>query len=82
MEAEDRTTSQAAMHQNVAADQAADLNQDDSTDQRGSNTSLATDQRAPQVTFFATDGPERFARVGSVFLGRELRPEDVSLVDL
>ncbi|MGE4553435.1 MAG: glutamate racemase [Desulfovibrionaceae bacterium] len=32
--------------------------------------------------FYATDGQERFARVGSIFLGRELTPGDVALVDL
>ena len=35
-----------------------------------------------RVQFFATDGPERFARVGSIFLGRELKAQDVGLVDL
>jgi glutamate racemase len=34
------------------------------------------------TVFLATDGPDRFARVGSIFLGRELRPRDVKLVDL
>ncbi|WP_051260988.1 glutamate racemase [Desulfovibrio inopinatus] len=34
------------------------------------------------IGFLATDGPERFARVGSIFLGRTLTPHDVSLVDL
>ena len=32
--------------------------------------------------FFATDDPERFARVGETFLGRALAPADVTLVDL
>ena len=32
--------------------------------------------------FLATDGPERFARVGSIFLGQDLRANDVALVDL
>ena len=32
--------------------------------------------------FYATDGQERFARVGSIFLGRELASGDVTLVDL
>lgn len=36
--------------------------------------------QAPQYTFLATDGPERFARVGEIFLGR--KPEAVELVDL
>ncbi len=34
------------------------------------------------VTLLATDGPERFARVGAVFLGRPLAPADVEIVDL
>jgi glutamate racemase len=34
------------------------------------------------VTLLATDGPERFARVGARFLGLELRATEVSLVDL
>jgi len=32
--------------------------------------------------FFATDSPERFARVGAIFLGREIDPTSVELVDL
>jgi len=35
---------------------------------------------APSYTFLATDAPERFARVGKIFLGRA--PQDVDLVDL
>ncbi len=34
------------------------------------------------VRLLATDSAERFARVGGVFLGKELRPGDVELVDL
>jgi glutamate racemase len=34
------------------------------------------------VRFLATDGAERFARVGSIFLGRDLAHGDVELVDL
>jgi glutamate racemase len=34
------------------------------------------------LTFLATDGAERFARVGSRFLGETLQPSDVELVDL
>ncbi len=34
------------------------------------------------VRFFATDDPERFAKVGEIFLGESIRPADVSLVDL
>lgn len=36
----------------------------------------------PAVTLLATDGPERFARVGARFLGLPLEPGLVSLVDL
>jgi glutamate racemase len=34
------------------------------------------------VRFLATDGPERFARVGTRFLGQTLAAEDVEMVDL
>ena len=34
------------------------------------------------VRFLATDGAERFARVGGIFLGRELSPDDITIVDL
>jgi glutamate racemase len=34
------------------------------------------------VRFFATDDPERFARVGEIFLGQPLAASDVTLVDL
>jgi glutamate racemase len=43
---------------------------------------LRHDQSAGSVTLLATDGPERFARVGAVFLGRPLAPADVEVVDL
>lgn len=36
----------------------------------------------PGVHFLATDAPVRFARVGAVFLGEAIAPEDVELVDL
>lgn len=35
-----------------------------------------------RVSLLATDGPERFARVGSSFLGETFAPSDVELVDL
>ncbi|HWU25688.1 MAG TPA: glutamate racemase [Rhizomicrobium sp.] len=35
---------------------------------------------APQHIFLATDGPERFARLGEIFLGR--KPDPVELIDL
>jgi glutamate racemase len=42
---------------------------------------LANDSVAPpQCRFLATDAPERFARVGEIFLGR--KPSPVELVDL
>jgi glutamate racemase len=34
------------------------------------------------VRFLATDSPERFARVGAIFLGRGIDPGSVELVDL
>jgi glutamate racemase len=43
---------------------------------------LRHDQAAGRVMLLATDGPERFARVGAVFLGRPLAPADVEIVDL
>ena len=43
---------------------------------------LLTGSGRTMVRFLATDGPERFARVGSRFLGQTLSPEDVELVDL
>lgn len=38
---------------------------------------------APEPTrFLATDAPDRFARVGEIFLGRKIDPASVDLVDL
>jgi glutamate racemase len=37
---------------------------------------------AGTARFFATDDPERFAKVGEIFLGEPLAPADVTLVDL
>jgi glutamate racemase len=34
------------------------------------------------MRFFATDSPERFARVGAIFLGRPIDAVDVELIDL
>ena len=34
------------------------------------------------IRFFATDSPERFARVGAIFLGRAIDEDHVELVDL
>ena len=35
-----------------------------------------------KTRFFATDSPERFARVGAIFLGRPIEIAAVELVDL
>lgn len=43
---------------------------------------LRAEEGQGQVEFMATDGAERFARVGSIFLGRELAAKEVELVDL
>ncbi len=34
------------------------------------------------LTLLATDGPDRFAAVGSMFLGEQIQPSDVEVVDL
>lgn len=39
-------------------------------------------EQGGEPEFYATDGQDRFARVGSIFLGRELRPADVKVIDL
>lgn len=36
----------------------------------------------PTIRFFATDSPDRFARIGATFLGRPIAEQDVTLVDL
>ena len=43
---------------------------------------LAGATGAARLELLATDGVERFARVGATFLGRPIRPQDVVLVDL
>ncbi|MBX5462915.1 MAG: glutamate racemase [Steroidobacteraceae bacterium] len=42
----------------------------------------ASPARRSSVRFLATDSPERFARVGSRFLGQTIAPSDVELIDL
>ncbi len=42
----------------------------------------STAEPSSAVQFIATDGAERFARVGSRFLGRPIRPDEVQLIDL
>jgi glutamate racemase len=51
------------------------------SDRLGTNL-RASAGRKTGVRFLATDSPERFARVGSRFLGQTLSPSDVELVDL
>jgi glutamate racemase len=44
---------------------------------------LINDQSlAGTLTLRATDGATRFARVGGRFLGQDLTPEDIQIVDL
>jgi glutamate racemase len=43
---------------------------------------LARKQGRGDARYLATDGAERFARVGSLFLGERLSPTDVEIVDL
>lgn len=44
---------------------------------------LAATRKTPDAPrFLATDAPERFARVGEIFLGRKIAPEAVEQVDL
>lgn len=43
---------------------------------------LRTDGEAPVRHFMTTDNRERFARTGSLFLGGDLSPEEIELVDL
>lgn len=42
----------------------------------------STAEAGGAVRFFATDSPERFTRVGAIFLGRAIEPGSVELVDL
>ncbi|MEI9929728.1 MAG: hypothetical protein WDM89_03965 [Rhizomicrobium sp.] len=37
---------------------------------------------APVHHFLATDAPERFERVGQIFLGQKIDPASIELVDL
>jgi glutamate racemase len=49
---------------------------------QGSLAVESTAGSAPPIRFFATDSPERFARVGAIFLGRDIDAASVELVDL
>lgn len=48
------------------------------------NSTLQADNNGQPrtVRFFATDSPERFARIGAIFFGRDIDEGDVTLVDL
>lgn len=43
---------------------------------------LHSEGAKPEHRFLSTDAPERFARVGEIFLGRRIDPATVELVDL
>lgn len=65
------------------------INVVDSAQTTAEATAIQLGQHAPagvaatgSMHFLATDGPERFARVGSRFLGETLASSDVELVDL
>jgi glutamate racemase len=53
---------------------------EDLLDNRG--LAAAADGPAPRVRFLATDAPERFARVSSVFVPWSIGPAEVEVVDL
>jgi hypothetical protein len=36
----------------------------------------------PRITLVVTDGPARFARIGSAFLGQEFAEQDIELADI
>lgn len=48
----------------------------------GNGLAAGEDGSGGTARFFATDSPERFARVGEIFLGRPIDPDEVELVDL
>jgi glutamate racemase len=50
--------------------------------ERLSKRNLRNSQRGGPHKFLATDAPDRFARVGEIFLGRPIDPGHVELVDL
>ncbi len=43
---------------------------------------LRAEKSSPDLRFMTTDDVGRFARIGGLFLGREVKPEDVELVNL
>jgi glutamate racemase len=50
--------------------------------QRLQSAGLARGAGASTVRFLASDGAERFARIGGRFLARAIAPADVELIDL
>ena len=48
----------------------------------GSTRLASGDKAGGTARLFATDSPERFARVGAIFLGRPIEVDAVELVDL
>lgn len=55
----------------------------DATAQQLGAAKLASEEPSTKSDeFLATDAPERFARVGAIFLGHSIAPEAVTLVDL
>jgi glutamate racemase len=50
--------------------------------QKLASASLASTSRAGEHAFLVTDAPDRFARVGQIFLGSPLDPGRVELIDL
>lgn len=51
-------------------------------EQRLKSTALASKARSGEHAFLVTDAPDRFARVGQVFLGSPIDPGRVELIDL
>jgi glutamate racemase len=49
---------------------------------RLSAAGIARSAGSQSLQFLATDGPERFARVGSRFLGRSIEARRIELIDL
>lgn len=47
-----------------------------------SNDAGQKNSRGPRTRYLVTDAPERFARVGELFLGAPIHPDSVELIDL
>jgi hypothetical protein len=48
----------------------------------GAGAGIARTAGSQSLQFIATNGPERFARVGSRFLGRTIEARRIELIDL